>query len=406
MSRKRLFQLQAGVYQNKVKLSFYKKTPSSQSKDDKQSEDVVSVYRKSEPGFIFGQDYDEYFDGLDWREAELIFKGALPAINKRKFEYIDDRVEVGKTYVYWVTMDGEELPVGPAPVRVRDNHVWWPQAETERRMAALADTYPGRVTLKTFGSTVKGRPLNGMIAGNPARVVALVGTVHAGESGPELIVPAFERLIRENEALLEKAGAAVMPSVNIDERERLVNGYPPYLRVNANGVDINRNFDANWEEVGYGYGLVTSDPDSMTYRGEHPASESETKAIIKFVDEIKPTIVLSFHALASICGARFLFPAAAEADKQFVEKCRQLADIYGKAMYPDQKVEVKVSPGCTVGSLAAWLYRQHRIIGFDLEYDGVEHARPALTDLTTRDLVKEYQERHYQGMVALMNALA
>ena len=402
MSHKRLSRLQARVCQNKVRLSFYKGIT---FEEGGRSENAVRIYRKPESGFVFGQDYGEYFDGLDWREAEVIFKGVLPAINRCKFEYVDDRVEVGKTYAYWVATDGEDFPVGPAPVRVRDSQVWWPQAETERRMAELADTCPERVRLKNFGTTVKGRPLNGLISGNPARVVALVGTLHAGESGPELIIPAFERLIRENGALLEKVGVAVMPSINIDEREQLVNGNPSYLRVNANGVDINRNFDANWEEVGYEYGLVTSDPDSVTYRGECPASEPETKAVVKFMDEIKPEIVLSFHALASICGAMFLYSAAAEADKKYVENCRQLGGIYGKAMYPGQEIEIKVSPGCSAGSLATWLYRQHRIIGFDLEYDGVEHARPALTDLTTRELVNEYQERHYQGMVAFLNAL-
>jgi len=399
-------QLQAKVRQSKVALSFYKATPFFESEGGKHDEDLVRVYRKLEPDFVFGRDYDEYFEGLDWREAELIFKGILPVINRRKFEYADDKVEIGKTYAYWVDLGDDNLPTGPAPVRVRDSQVWWPQAATEHRMAALASACPGKVKLKQFGMTVNGRPLNGLIAGNSDRCVALIGTIHAGESGPELIIPAIERLSRENAALLEKVGVAVMPSVNIDERERLVNGHPPYLRGNANGVDINRNFDADWEEVCYEYGLVSSDPDSMTYRGNAPESEPETRAILKFVEETRPMVVLSFHCLASICNARFLFSSAAAADKDFVGNCRQIGDIYGRGMYPDMEVDPGIGPGCTAGSLSAWLYQRHRIIGLDLEYDGYERARPALTDLTTRELVEEYQRRHCQGLIALMSSLA
>jgi len=397
--------LQAKVSRNRVGLSFYKGTPFFESEDGARAQDMVRIYRKPEPDFVFGQDYDEYFDGLSWREAKIIFSGTLAALNRRKFEYLDEDVKPGNTYVYWAALDGDDLPVGPCPVRVRDNEVWWPQAETERRMISLAGAHPGKMTLKNFGATVRGRPLNGLISGNRGKMVALVGTIHAGESGPELIIPAFERLVAENEALLEKVGIAVLPSVNIDERERLVNGHPAYLRVNANGVDLNRNFDADWDEVGHEYGLVTADPDSATYRGKCPASEPETMAVVNFVNEIKPAILLSFHALASICGGRFLFSTAAANDKQFAARCRQLGEIYAKAMYPDIKLEIKISPGSTAGSLAAWLYRQYRIIGFDLEHDGAERARPALTDLMTRELVGEYQDRHYRGLVALMKML-
>ena len=91
-----------------------------------------------------------------------------------------------------------------------------------------------------------------------------------------------------------------MPSVNADRREEMAVGAPWYIRVNKNGVDINRNFDIEWEEVTHGYGIASDDPRSVTYRGKYPESEPETKAIMNFAEVIKPRMILSYHALCSI----------------------------------------------------------------------------------------------------------
>lgn len=61
-------------------------------------------------------------------------------------------------------------------------------------------------------------------------------------------------------------------------------------RSNARGVDLNRNFPKNWRKTRKG----------TYYAGKKPASERETKAVMKFVDRIKPNAVLSFHQHANV----------------------------------------------------------------------------------------------------------
>jgi len=406
MSRKMFSHLKAIAQNRKVCLTFYKSTPFFSSPAGEKMCPVIRIYRKEEPNFEFGKDYAEFFDGTDYRDARKIFAGPLKEYNHRKYEFVDTKVDFCRTYSYWVSLPRHGNPVGPVPVRVRDPEVWWPQEKIERYMDIITDNYRGYVQKKKFGRTIRGNDINGLIAGKAGKTVALIGTLHAGESGPELILPALEKILERAKKLLEETRIAVLPSVNIDEREILVHGCPWYRRCNANGVDINRNFDAEWEKVEYGYGLVSSDPDSSTYRGKFPESEPETRAVVNFINEVKPKVVFSFHGLASICGASFVFSKYAVGDAHFKRKAKMLAEAYTQGMYPDEKRGLKLYPEGSAGSLPTWLYLKRGIVGFDLEHDGSENAKPSLTDFTTLKLVREYQERHYNGIVQVMKKLA
>ncbi len=160
----------------------------------------------------------------------------------------------------------------------------------------------------------------------------LIGVIHGGESGAELMLPAIEGVLKQHDDLLDEVSIAAIPVVNVDERERLVNGVPWYLRTNANGVDLNRNFPADWDMVEYGYGLDSSDPDSGTYRGPSPASEPETKAVMAFLQERLLQAVYAFHCLASICGMVFLAPKCGAEDTVYAETCKAYATAYGSGM--------------------------------------------------------------------------
>ena len=219
------------------------------------------------------------------------------------------------------------------------------------------------------------------------------------------MIPALERLVREQGDLLEKTGVAILPSVCIDEREKLVQGIPWYVRKNSNEVDLNRNFPAEWECIEYTYGLVTSDPDAATYRGPAPCSEPETKAVMNFIEQVKPVCVFSFHCLASICGPNFFATKYAENDAVFQEQCERFARPYARGFYGDTPRNLQLSLACTAGSLTSWLYRQWKIPGFDLEWDGEEKSRLSHNDRTTPELLAEYQERHYQALVQLLQEI-
>jgi len=391
-----------------VRLTCTKTTPFFSTAPEMQERfRAIRVFRKPEDAFEFGGDYAEYFDGLSWRDADQIFEGALPAANDRTFTYVDRAVAVGHTYAYWLAgADGD--PTGPVAVKVRDPQVWWSCAEVARRMSTLATAYPDRVEASTIGQSVRGRDILAIRIGHAPRRIGLVGVVHAGESGAELMLPVFERLLRDDSALLDAVSIAAIPVVNPDERERLVAGVPWYLRTNANGVDLNRNFPAAWETVERGYGLVSSEPGSATYRGPHPASEPETRAVMDFLREQAPEVVYSFHCLASVCGMSFLGPKCGQADAAYAQSCRDLATTYGLGMEPTFPADKLLSFGTTSGSLPAWCCAELGIPALDIEMSGLEEKALAQcrADATNVPLLDEYRQRHFGGIRAVLERTA
>jgi len=409
MSRKLLTQLSADVQDGIVRLSAYKSTPAFDGKKTEYFQ-YIRIYRKEEPDFIFGEDYAEYFDDISWRDANLIFEGPLTAENNRKFTYADNDVKIGMTYSYWMAADST-IPSGPVAVKIRDPEVWWSEARIKKEISELQNMYPDMVRTECIGKSVKGKDILAVKVGNASANIGLLGAVHAGESGAELMLPAIKRILSEHKELLSHVGIAAIPVLNIDERERLAGGNPWYLRTNANGVDLNRNLPVDWENIGYGYGLNTSEPGSMTYRGPSPTSEPETRAAMKFFTDSRICTLFSFHCLASICGMSFLASACAKDDADYVNSCRELAGIYCMEMAPgmDIPAEQIVSLGCSEGSWPAWCYKSLGVPAFDIEIswkfepDALALCR---VDKTDRPLIRQYQQKHFDGLVAVLKKLA
>ena len=70
-------------------------------------------------------------------------------------------------------------------------------------------------------------------------------------------------------------------------------GYDHFLRQNARGVDLNRNFDCGWEELPVVQDVVV--PWDYNYKGTRPASEPETQVVQSLIDRYAPVCVIDFH---------------------------------------------------------------------------------------------------------------
>lgn len=109
-------------------------------------------------------------------------------------------------------------------------------------------------------------------------VVLFVGVIHGDEPQGKFLI---ERYLKEKQALtISKNRFLFIPCLNPD-------GLKAGQRVNANGVDINRNFcTKNW--------ALTKK--NEFYGGKKAGSETETKFLTDIIDEEKPNVVVTFHA--------------------------------------------------------------------------------------------------------------
>lgn len=410
MASKAISLLRAVVENETVQISGYKATLYFEGTGNSDVFKTLRIWRKEETDFRFGFDYGEYFDGLSHSNATLIYEGPLDASNNRKFTFVDRDVTVGKTYAYWMAA-AETEPAGPASVKVRDPKVWWPESMIRARMLQLKENFPSLVEVHKIGRTVQGRELMALSVGRGEKSIGLVGAVHAGESGPELIIPALETLLADNKDIFGAVSVIAVPVVNLDERQREVEGLPWYLRTNSNGVDLNRNFPANWSETSLGYGLDSSDPDSATYRGQAPTSEPEVQAVISFLRENKPIAVLAYHWLASVCGKTFIAPGCADDDTDYGKTCKQIVKSYceGYSRGCGEQASTDDNPyfAGSAGSLPTWCYRELNIPAFDIE--GSEEdpgTRRARIDNTDEELLMDYQRRHTEGLRHLLKSIS
>ena len=71
----------------------------------------------------------------------------------------------------------------------------------------------------------------------------------------------------------------------------------PATRINANDVDLNRNFPSpDWDELALDYWKNYYKSNKRRYPGPSAASEPETKWLVKVVEEFKPDAIISVHA--------------------------------------------------------------------------------------------------------------
>jgi hypothetical protein len=370
----------------------------------------VTIYRCKIDDFVFGQDYKSFFDCLPLpTQSELIFDGEIATENGFA-KYCDTDVSFGCVYAYWVECEGEFI--GPASAKVRDSRVWWHKADVDAKMRSLADKHVG-VEMIEVGRTVAHEPLYALLIGNREKMLGGVGAVHAGESGPEIMLTIAEQLLCESPELFESVGWAILPIVNADMRELIACGNPWYIRKNKNEVDLNRNFDGSWDIVGNSYGERTDDPRAGTYRGPYPNSEPETQAVINFMNITKPIITFSYHWLASMTCDSFLcgpsYDDTSERHKIFCDLARPYSIAFRQASGAEIWTGRMVHPLCSNGGFSEWGYH-NGFYALDAEaaYAGgsTEKFRISEHDGTDFDTLTECIRCHKAGIVATIENLA
>ena len=132
----------------------------------------------------------------------------------------------------------------------------------------------------TLGKTVKGRDINAVVYGTGAKRVLIFGGIHGDEPHTTVIARALA-VNMNRDTLPPDLTVVIVPDVNPD-------GLMAATRVNANGVDINRNFPSKTWRSDY--------TEQKRYPGTQPSSEPETRAILGLLERYPPHLVVTLHA--------------------------------------------------------------------------------------------------------------
>jgi murein tripeptide amidase MpaA len=149
---------------------------------------------------------------------------------------------------------------------------------------ADAATTPDGPRRFDIGHSRNGRPISAYLIGDrqaPNRYLVM-GQMHGDEPAGAYVV--LNRLLKA--APIPDIALWLVPTMNPDGRRR-------GTRTNARGVDLNRNFPSRtWVKQGWA---------TRYWSGPRPASEPETRAMVRFFSRIQPQTIISLHQpLASV----------------------------------------------------------------------------------------------------------
>jgi hypothetical protein len=161
-----------------------------------------------------------------------------------------------------------------------------------------------------IGKSVEGRDIIAYNYGNGSTTLLFIGGIHGGyESNTTLVAYQLTDYLKANPDIIPaNIKVAVIPVLNPDGLVKIFGTTTPTMgffstdganlgsgtiagRFNANTVDLNRNFDCDWQSVAKWQSKTVSGGDSAF-------SEPESQAIKNYIEMNKPTAVIVWYSAA------------------------------------------------------------------------------------------------------------
>ncbi|MFA7394996.1 MAG: M14 family metallopeptidase [Candidatus Paceibacterota bacterium] len=190
---------------------------------------------------------------------------------------------------------------------------------------------------KVIGQSAEGRDIVAYSYGEGDKEVVFVGGVHGGYSwNTVLATREIKKYFEDNqEKIPANLKVTIIPLLNPDGLNKVIgttgefdSGNVPASveetvsgRFNANGVDLNRNFDCNWQET-------STWRNQKVNAGTKPFSEPEAQAFRNYINEAKPAAVVFYFSAA---GGVF----SSSCQDGILPETKELTSVYAKASgYP------------------------------------------------------------------------
>lgn len=184
---------------------------------------------------------------------------------------------------------------------------YWPDAPSEPDLptqpepAAEANSTPTS-TISVIGNSVEGRDITVYTFGTGETDILFVGGIHGGyEANTVLLAEAVIEEFQINQMVIpENITVHIIPNLNPDGYALAATASDADRRFNANGIDLNRNFDCRWAPESSWRGQTVS-------AGEAAFSEPEASALRDYALEVQPVAAVFWHStgnavFTSECG--------------------------------------------------------------------------------------------------------
>jgi protein MpaA len=233
--------------------------------------------------------------------------------------------------------------------------------ELKHQCSALGwkDIEPGAIAWEYHRTTQEKHPLIftqfGKVSGG---CILFLGGVHGDELPSVYLMFRLAQSLREHPETAKEACIVIAPLVNPD-------GFLKHrpTRVNANGVDINRNFPTKrWHLDAFRHWEAKGKKNPRYYPGPSPASEQETLFQMALIKRFKPQKILSVHS-----PLNFFDYDGPSADLNSFEKWME--KICKESNHPLKKF------GYYPGSLGNYAGHEHNIFTLTLELPTSDPSR-------------------------------
>jgi predicted deacylase len=180
-----------------------------------------------------------------------------------------------------------------------------PVPQTAAPVKKPAETKPQGPAHKVLGLSVESRPIEAYTFGNGPTQLVFIGGIHGGYEWNSVVLAydSIDYLNQHPEFVPKNLAVTVVPDANPDGVYKIIGkegrftaadvpaGSHAAGRLNADKVDLNRNFNCDWKPAGIWQNAPVS-------AGNAAFSEPESAAIKKFVLENKPAAVVFWHSQA------------------------------------------------------------------------------------------------------------
>ena len=325
-------------------------TPEDLSPNDKFAANRLSALLAADPDFTKLIEKRK----LSWDQYDVFIREVSDSIRSKQYfaAYMASPEEVSDVSTRDMSQYLNEMPGSSEEIVKTESGVLYTYERMARDLYFLSVRFPDLLTVNTIGSTKDGRAVYDAVIGNPngASHFILVYTQHGSEHiNTQLAMRQIEYVLttwtnggsyadKTFSDIFSNVCFHVIPMANPDgvtiaqlgveglrteaartvvnlcyeldkEHGKVYGSFEDYeakFKANANGVDLNKNFNAGWEEMDNNVNYPSTDG----YKGTGAVSEPETQAIVSLAETYPISAVIGIHSP----GDRIIWNYGAEGD--------------------------------------------------------------------------------------------